>query len=493
MNRSRRHLLPVIFALVGTLVIGLRAIEGEGGEGLSKLTDREPVTVMEQEFVSAPRSPAADSSPATVLPVAEGTERSDASHSPTRGELRIFGRVVDRDGKPAPRTKVHAREGGPFGLANGEGLQIDRRASRIGRFSFLVEREGEYRLWAGGSKSTSKVSSLVIDANHREVEVELVLLEPRVIEGAVLDAEGEPVRYARVVAFVDVERQGIELPENITSVDHFGRFIARSAADGSFRIERLPVEGGPYTVHVSHEVRVRESYDTANGPRSRITMQPWVAHVDDVMPLVSRPQLILRPRDESDCSLRLQFLTEDGGELPEQVSIEVRHIGPNGGQYGSASVRCELDAAGVGRIHCVRPGARYELIASLSGIAGRPTLGPLVAVSGELATTMTLPGLFTATFEIRDVNKTLGDEIDVFARSLAPSGRSSSTHRVARSGDAWNLEFQLTAGEYKFRVEEDRHDGAFGGEPGELNSTVEVLSQEFTMPPRESAFTFDVP
>lgn len=149
---------------------------------------------------------------------------------PLRHSIR--GRIVDPEGAPLGHRRIFAsRVGHRPHLRAHERITARAETDAQGRFWIVGLVEGQYDLRVQGAGGLSREDPIQTGTSDLELVVHPPVVPAGQVSGRVVDAEGEPIRDAYVAAMRDHERVS----------------AAKTAADGTFRLQRIP-EGEPVTV-----------------------------------------------------------------------------------------------------------------------------------------------------------------------------------------------------------------------------------------------------
>lgn len=420
-------------------------------------------------------------------------QASQRVEAPPREEfsgLRVLGRVVDPAGAPCPGARVHVREheDPEFLIDDYERFEALIDVDDLGRFERELDRQGEFALYAVASGwGASEIVRVPVNPGQRTAEVELRLSERQAIEGVVLDEDMQPVSGVRVSAHVDVEGSGIELPGGITSVEYFGTPANRTDAKGNFRLVPKRGAGTPFVVNGTMSAndlrrdiaRLRSEIAQGREPSSL----PLGAEALGVIPGGRPVTLILRPVRELSGSLRLKLQTSDGGRLPHEFRYVLRRIGPNGGVYSERSARAATPPEGALHISGLRGGQRYEVVLK-RGKTPEQTVGPFVAVPGEVTLETSLPGLHPATLRLTRPRGAKREALLVEVIEFGETGERVPLERGQLPAEADELQLDLPPGEFQLEVY---------GEVGNSWNMFRALAREsIRMPPEAATFTIEL-
>jgi len=460
----------------------------------------EPAGLAPLEHVEAPLADAAPTLPDTARPRTDGdptavTELSTRSAGPQPswdGTLLVTGRVTDGNGMPSPGASIHVRESEDpeFASEGHEPFEWRAASDGAGEFSVQVDRQGEFVVWAEmGRTSSSQLASVSLNPRQPTAEVVLELRHGEAIEGVVMAEDMSPIAGCEVVAYVDVERSGIELPSGVTSVEVYGRPRTRTAQDGTFRLTPAFGEGVGYVVQAEQVRPVRKPSGDIAIAGFAASREHWRAETINVTPGSAPVSLVLRPPSAFSPTLRLKLTTDDGGALPPTLSCWLRHVGPHGGVYEERTTQTTIGKQGEILFPNILRGARYELILEERMSYERTTLGPFVAGEGELVLTATLSGVFDATLLVSDPNGRIEEDASLLIFHVAEGDHPVARRRVVARAtlDPASKEFHalLPAGSYSAQVK--------ARDSNTAGRNLALATHAFEMPHGKASFTIVVP
>lgn len=403
-------------------------------------------------------------------------------------KLLVRGRVVDSKGNPVRMARVYVREfeEPEFRIDDYDSFSGKDSANQDGEFQVRVDRQGDFRVWAQGSlpldgpgkttSSSSRVASVSLSPQEPEVELELEVFADRSIEGIVLREDLVPLAGVEVVAYVDVEGAGIELPSDTTSIELYGLSKARSGSDGKFWLHPVRDMDVKYVVRAESQTPVRTQQTGAQ----QLQLEVRSASMQGVRAGSSGLSLILAPPSAS--SLRLEVSSESG-LLPEMLQAKLQRVGPNGGIYNATRSWQALDSQGMLRMGGVDPGSRYQVALTWTGSVEELTVGPIVATTSEVSVPVELPGLYRATVTAQDSDAEPGDRYSVTATHIDERGvRKRVLSQAADAGER-SVEITLSAGSYELQMMKRRAGRR-------VDTAVGVLG--IVMPERDTDFTVEV-
>jgi len=181
----------------------------------------------------------------------------------------ITGVVVDPDGRPLPGVDVETRATDPDNNASGgahTGARGEFAIEMLPAGAYDVSAVTDWNRWSDTRVEDARAAHASVSAGGT-ARVRLVMQPDRgTITGTVVDAAGAPVADAAI----DAAPAGPELRRLIW------KHLAWTAADGTFRIERLP--DGVFAVRARIEgANVAVVNDVALGARIRLVMRPTAA------------------------------------------------------------------------------------------------------------------------------------------------------------------------------------------------------------------------
>lgn len=159
-----------------------------------------------------------------------------SAQAPQRAYVPAGGRELQRGG--LIRGSVHRADGLPAGhaaltLVDVDGHQVGRTTTQAdGRYELPTPDRGTYVLIAAGGKHAPQAATLVV--GDQPVDLDLTLIGSGGLVGAVRDADGEPVRDARVIV-----------------TDLRGEVVATGTTDAGGGYAFTQVGAGRYTLAVS--------------------------------------------------------------------------------------------------------------------------------------------------------------------------------------------------------------------------------------------------
>lgn len=486
MSYGTRTLLAV-FALALIIAAGIASVVLLGESG-SIATELEPL-----DREGSEPSGGLQRSPRAVDVADHDRDASDPERAAVRdpaagAKLRVYGRVLDRAGRPLRRATVYVREfeEPQFRVEGYDSFSGEYATNVGGEFQLSVDRQGDFRVWAlGGAYSeesgksitgSTSIVSISLSPREPEAELELVMLPDRAIEGRVLDADLKPVSGAEVIAYVDVELAGIELPSATTSVEVYGSAKTRSGIDGAFRLFPIRGLGGEFVVQAETQVTVmsRDAQDVTG----KMVRELQSARVTGILPGTRGVSLVLAP--QASYSLLLE-LESANGVLPKRVRSKLQRVGPNGGVYSVTRSWQKPDERGRLRLPGVDSGARYEVLLGWSGSAEELVVGPVVVDTSEIAIPVAIPALHRASVTVTGSKIEANRRCSVTAMHIDEGGvRKRAANVVANFGES-TVELQLVSGSYELVVM--KIDAERGGdtELGRLIIEVAEANAEFTL------------
>lgn len=437
---------------------------------------------------------ASDSTDMQAAQRVQATTRVVAEGVPPELPMMALGWVLDTDGQPLSGVTVHVREHEEpeFLIDDYAPFEVTTVTNTKGRFEVPVEYQGQYTAWAvGKQRGSTQIEWMRLNPRHPQAEVELRFAMRLVIEGLVLGIDSRPVAGVTVVAFVDVEASGIQLPSGATSTEIYGRPSTRTNRAGHFRLETGFSTGADYVVRAEALQRIgmikmiQRIQRTGEGGRGQIdtTREPCRAEISNVAPGTRNLLLTLQPLP-APCILRLKLVTEDGGTPPRSVRAELRQVGPHGGVYWSDRVLLTTGSDEGFEIKSLVPGARYTIGIPKGLYEEEVSLGPFTAAEGETEVRAVVPGLFTATIRINDPKGRLEEGRRVQILRMTETGMLTVVGKPSIS-ESLELELDLPTGSFFVQIDA-RH--------SRLTRSYKVLMTEsLEMSARAESFVFEVP
>lgn len=492
---ARTFLGFIVAALVLITFVLLRgASESETSAGIlpserveGAMTSAADLTASTGDIETA--EPTAESPPADARVVAEPGTTFDG--------YRITGRVVDARGIIVRNSTVRwwehdlmAMQDPDFELEVEEGVIDDE-----GSFGFEFKRPGEYRIWARAPERVpSEVYEVVLDAQSPVAVVEVMLPDPLAITGVLLDGGHEPVEDIEVIAYVDVERGGGELPLGVTSVEYFGRPTAKSREDGAFWLYPVRPTLASYVVQAQRtasssgtSTSAARTVVTTIGSNESVTLtlpelNSRIASLEyAVQPQVSGGasgvELVFQASRSAESSVSVALTVPSAAQLPGGIWFTLSHVGPRGGIFHTHAGLTKLDDQGVALITGLFTGARYDLRLRSEESGWEHSFDTFVARSGVMALDANVPGLYAATFLIHDPHEKLDDRTDLRVLARDEIGR----RRIASSGtlgERRQVTLQVCSGPFRVQM---------------YSGWNRLVGEDFEMPEGPATFTIEVP
>jgi len=292
--------------------------------------------------LEAPSSPDPLQAERTAAAATERATDASAVAAPRGGNpaTRLVGVVLSSAGVPLEGALVRARPSGsgfefemPMELdaegGRGSGSRSEAKTDAQGRFELSGLRPGQQRVEVRAPRFATLQTRDIRAVEGAETDVGTLVLEPGgVLAGVVVDRRGAPVGGARVLQVLDSLGGGLMIVGGAPGVE-----LARSGADGSFRLDTLAA--GPFRLRVTHELHPDQAASGEVSVPGQV-LAPISVVLDDGFTIAGR--VVGLPASAGEHLVRASPKREGAGTMAE---FDFDLGGGSGGESRSGKLRAD--------------------------------------------------------------------------------------------------------------------------------------------------------